>query len=472
MSVDKIREERQLEGVDKWFKAKCVGTLYYATGVGKTYTALLVIDRIERQRKPMYLITVPSGEIAKQWIRQLEARYPKSTLGRILIKTKQELILNDVTYDVDVMIVDEGHEYAAEESYRVINGDLVKYKALLVLTASADDKNFGKIARFAPVIDTITEQEAKDKGFIAEFTEYNIALSLTADEQSRYDKYSDIISEELPKFNNNLSIAQLCISGGEDPKSGLYYAGSNWALGVASKKGWHKNLDLSLETDYQIDQDWNPRNLVQAAIRVMRCVRLRKDLLNNCEAKVTTTVALIKKFNNVKMIIFSESTSFADKIHELVVGTEKSVIYHSNLRTVIRPSEKTGKPIKVGKTRLKREAVDAIRSGLARVAITSRALDKGANFIDLRMSVTASGTQNPTQYKQRGGRVKRRELGIFADCMVLLVNLYIKETQDEKWLKSRQANILHKVIDVNDIADITYTPPANVEYTEITDDSN
>ena len=85
--------------------------------------------------------------------------------------------------------------------------------------------------------------------------------------------------------------------------------------------------------------------------------------------------------------------------------------------------------------------------------------------MDLRLGITSSGTSNPTQYKQRGGRVKRKETEqIFADCTVLLVNLYIINTQDEKWLLNRQSKAVHSIINVTSIDQITYTPPSNVEY--------
>lgn len=464
MNVDKIREERQLEGVDKWIKHQCKGTLYYATGVGKTYTALLAIDRVEKTRKPVYLITVDSSEVASQWERQIKARYSLNTQDRIIIKTAQTLLSEDIIYDVDVFIVDESHSYATEERRKLINGTLVKYKAILSLTASADDKGFSFVAQYAPIIDVITEEEAKEKGFIAEFIEYNMALSLSADEQNNYDRFSKIIEDELPKFNRDLKLAQYCLTGGKDLKSGMYFAGYNWALGLAVKKGWRENLDLSLENHKLLDDLWNPTKIVGYANRLMKGIRLRRELLIHCKAKYETTVKLVNKFKTVKTIIFSESTDFADSIYDTISKNHKAVVYHSKLKTVLRPSEKTGKFIKIGATRRKREAVEAISSGKAHVVVTSKALDKGFDVSDLRLGITASGTQNPTQYKQRGGRVKRKELNIFGDCTVLLINLYVKDSQDEKWLKKRQINALHNIIEVSSIEDITYTPAVNVAY--------
>lgn len=465
MTVDEIRKERQLKGIQLWIDAKCKGTLNYATGVGKTYTTILMIQRVEKKRNPLYLIVVTSVEIKKQWEKQISDLY-KNIQARILIETVQTLINKDLKYQIDILVVDEAHEFATEERLKVLDGTLVEYKAILCLTASADDKRFKAIVPYAPVIDTITEGEARASGFIADFIEYNVTVPLTAKEKLAYDAYTDVISTELPKFNNNLSLAQFCLTGGTDTRTGLYYSAVNWAKGLAIKKGWADNLNLSFETHQQVNNLWHPNKIIGYAVRLMEAIRFRKNLLSNCTAKINTTVSLLKKFDKVKTIVFSESTGFADKVYR-VYNSDKAVVYHSNLKTVIAPSLKTGKPIKKGKDRLKKEAVEAIKSGKARVIITSKALDRGFDVPDIRLGITASGTQNPTQYKQRGGRVKRKEVNVFDDCTVLLINLYVKNTQDEKWLKTRQQGINHKIIEVSEIGEILYTPPINEDLLEL-----
>ena len=213
----------------------------------------------------------------------------------------------------------------------------------------------------------------------------------------------------LPKFQNDLTLAQFCISGGLDKKSGKYYAAPNWATGYAHKRGWKPNLDLRLEVNRQINDLWNPTKIIGYAKKLLNAIRDRKSLLQTCQSKYEATKKLVDKFNKVKTIIFSESTDFADNVAKLLETKHKVVVYHSNIKTVIKPSPKTGKPIKVGKTRLKREATESIRNGKARIIVTAKSLDKGFDVVDLRFGITASGTQNPTQYKQRGGRVKRKE---------------------------------------------------------------
>lgn len=465
MNIDVVRQERQLLGIDRWFKHQCKGIVFWATGVGKTYGASLAIQRIERQREPNYVIAVPSFELKKQWEERLVKMFPKKVMDRIIIETAQTILFRGLKRITDVLIVDEIHEFSSEERIKVINGALIEYKAILGLTASADDKTFEAISNILPIVDVITEEEAREKGFIAEFIEYNLALSLSADELETYNHYSTIISENLPKFNNDLKLAQYCISGGIDKRTNKYYAASNWARGFAHKRGWKPDIDLRFEVNRQINDLWNPNKILGYARKLMTAIRSRKDLLNTCKSKYQATKELVDKFDKVKTIVFSESTDFADNVAELIKKDHKTVVYHSNIKTIIRPSEKTGKPMKVGKLRLKKEATEFIRNGKARIIVTAKSLDKGFDVVDLRLGITSSGTSNPTQYKQRGGRVKRKETEqIFADCTVLLVNLYIINTQDEKWLLNRQSKAVHSIINVTSIDQITYIPPSNIEY--------
>ena len=107
MEIDKVREERQIEGVNIWVKTGCKGTLFYATGVGKTYVGVLAIKRIDMHRKPIYLIVVPSPEIKKQWLMRVSNTFNKTTQQRILIETVHTVLNNESIYNDVVLIVDE-----------------------------------------------------------------------------------------------------------------------------------------------------------------------------------------------------------------------------------------------------------------------------------------------------------------------------------------------------------------------------
>jgi superfamily II DNA or RNA helicase len=465
MKVDPIKLNRQQEGVDKWFKSDCKGILDYHTGVGKTFTASLAMKKLELVEKSTYLIVVPSKPLEIQWKQKLIDYFPKYLIERIVLKTVQTVLAEDLQYEVGTLIIDELHEFHTEERLKLLDQTLVKHKRFLGLTASADDKNFRKILNFYKVIDYISAEEAKEKGYVADFIEYNIGLELSLREQDLYDRYTEVIERNMPKFNKNLRFAQLILSGGKDD-NGIYYSGPGWAHGLAVSKGWKPNLNLNNENEALINSLWHPNNFIGYAKSLINSVRARRDLLCTANEKYRITVELLNKFNNVKTILFSESTVFADKIAILLnANKHPTVVYHSSLKTVKGTSPITGKIITMGQVRLKREALSKINNGSARVLSTAKSLDKGLDIEDLRFSITTSGSQSPTQYKQRNGRSTRKEENsMFADLPVLLVNLYMKNTQDELWLQKRQSVSKHEPIEVSSVSEIDYSPPANIEF--------
>lgn len=465
MVIDPIKLARQELGVDRWFNNNCEGIFDWHTGVGKTFGSELCIKRVEKIEKGTYVIVVPSDALLKQWQVKLNQSLPKHLLERILIKTSHILLSEGITYECGTLIIDEIHEFSTEERLKILDRkSIVKSKRILGLTASTDDKNFRNIIKYLSIIDVITKEEAEEKGFVASFVEYNLGLNLSEKELENYQNCTNVVSELMPKFQKDISLAQKIITGGKD-KFDKFWSGAGYAYSLARKNGWKIDLNLNLPEDAKINTEYNPTTLVIQARQLTTAVRVRRDILYNCISKYNATLEIAKKFNKVKTIIFSESIDFADKIGIILNdNNQPTSVYHSGLKTIMITSPKSGKFIKMGKERLKKLAIQNISNGTSRILATTKALDRGLDVEDLRLSITTSGTQNPTQYKQRNGRGGRKEKGIFGDMPVLLINLYIIETQDEKWLRARQINNTVLPIEVTSVEDINYFPPSNKEY--------
>jgi len=462
--LDEKRLERQEEGVDKWIKTKD-GIFAYATGVGKSLTSQLCIKRLEKEKKHSYLFIAPNDLLVKQYKENIKL-FPKHLIERIHLKTIGEVLEEGLRYDVDVLIVDELHEFHTDERIKIFNLDFIKHKHFIGLTASWLDRNFYKISKHKSIIDIIDTEEAIKNGFINEFVEFNLELKLNEKEQKYYNELSERISVYLPRVNNDISLAQKVISGGKD-NEGKYWAGPMFAKAISYKNGWHDKLNINNPRDKEIDEIWNPNRILNYARTALNAVRQRKDLLNNCESKFNTSIEILKKFNLDKIIVFSESTTFADRLYyKLEALKEKVVIYHSNLKTIMVTSEKSGKLIKLGKTRLKNLAINNMLEGKARILVTAKSLDKGLNIPNLSFNLTVSGTQNGTQYEQRRGRGLR----LASDGVkkpTILVNLYIKDTQDEIWINNRQNNIKHIIHNISSIEEISVNPIVNINIKEM-----
>lgn len=474
MQIDYNKLERQQIGVDKWFTSSMYGAdkdrkgvFHYYTGVGKTFTAILTIKRLFRiNAMENIVILVPSDALYKQWEVILTSNFTKAQMKLISIYTPHTVIGSNIRIQTNTLIVDELDAFYSEEFIKTINGTYIRFDSNLGLTATYRDKDKREkqIHSLYPIIDEISEQEAIKKGYIANFIEFNLALNLTDEEQEHYDYQSKVIGDCLNKFGKyGLGLATKCLSGGKDA-NGKEFSGKHYAFGWAIQRGWRNNLNLNNPEEAQIDEIWNPNKVFGYALKLMTSIKKRKDILYNSESKFDACLELCEKFNDLKTVVFSQSTAFADKLDLLQNQQEpySSVAYHSNLETQLLPSEKTGKLIKFGSTRLKKRALDRITRDLARVLCTASSLDKGLDIPSMMMGITASGTSNFTQYKQRGGRIKR----LFGeDKVALLVNLYIKDTQDKKWLDSRQSDSSHKIFWVSDVNDVSFDYKENIGFT-------
>ena len=477
MKIDEKKLERQEEGVYKWTNSSkygspknCLGTLNYTMGFGKTYTAILIIRYLIKNRSNNhFVIVVPSENLKIQWDKVIANSFTKKDQLIIEVFTVSWVIRQDSFIRTHTLILDEIHEYTSEKYIKVLNGALIGKDEVLGLTGTATDNAavMNILKEFCPVIDVVSERDAIESGYISNFVEYNIPIILTGEEQIEYDRLSQIVTDNMSKFGNGgLSLANKCLGGGKHT-NGKVYTGIQFAFGWAAHNGWHNKLDTQNNpVDAKIDNLWNPHKIIGYSKALINAVRQRRNILYSCTNKVNLTLELTRKFNDVKTIIFSESTTFADKVGQLINEDipNSAVVYHSQLKPMMMPSDKTGKLIKYGSKRLKERSMDRIRKGLSRILVTSRSLDRGLDIEDIRLGITSSGTQNPIQYKQRGGRVKRKETSPFTeDTVVLIINMFVKNTKDEVWLKKRQSKSTHIIHDASCIDDIVFKPKSNFD---------
>ena len=104
------RDERQNEGIKKWITSKCKATLEYATGVGKTYTAIKAIKAVLKKYPDFkILVIVPTEGLQKQWKTHLATHD--------LVFNSDVQIVNTAiryTWQCDILVLDEIHRFAAD----------------------------------------------------------------------------------------------------------------------------------------------------------------------------------------------------------------------------------------------------------------------------------------------------------------------------------------------------------------------
>lgn len=463
-------------GLNRWKQAKDLGigykngwgTLWWETGVGKTYAALTLANKmLAVNNSYTFKILVPGSDLKRQWKAEIQSNVLKEHHENFTVYTVHEAmeLLKEYSIECTLLIADEIHEYLTEERIRIFTDNLITTKYCLALTADYEDSKgrHRNLEPILPVVDRITPEEATREGYTSKFFEYNLAVDFTEVEREKYKELTNVMTKNLSKFGRHgLDLAQRVLNGNKDKGQ----TGAQTAFAYAMHNGWRKDLDLSDPTCAQINELWHPSKVIGYAKTAMDSIRARKDLVYCAINKIKVARDIAIKFEDLKTIFFSQSTAFADVLARTInkhyenddqLNHIPCVVYHSKIQTIITSDPVTGKQKKKGKTVLKREAIEAIKSGKARRISTASSLDRGFDVKDIRLGVTTSGTQNPTQHHQRSGRPKRVE-NYDEDITVLVVNLYIRNSIDENWLRKRQSKNQNVVYWVDSIDDINYSP--------------
>lgn len=458
---DSKRYIRQCRGFVKWKKTGGRGTLQYATGVGKSTNALLVISKLLKKKNLKYggttLIVVPTISLKQQW----EKHIKKGGFKNVTILVINTVALGNKLYTYDLLILDEIHLMGADKFCYVFKK--VKYNWVLGLTATLErlDGKHIILEKFAPICDTISQKEAIQNGWISNFIQFNLAVPITqkeAAEQVNLGKQIRFYISRFGDFNKMLS----CM----DKRNALEHA-------------------QTVGEDY--------KDIMKYATQGIRLIHKRKHFLDNTEHKIKAAVELIKEFN-VRTITFSQSTQFVDELSKLL--GEEARVYHSNLVSNTIFIEQTKqckdalkakklmkqlksldidykckkskgnfiitwlKPKRVSATTIAKRNLEDFVSNKYRVLLAAKAVDQGVDVPDVQLGISASRSENPATYKQICGRIAR----IYLDkngkpIPKVFINLYVPDwsvpnSRDEQKIRLCQKDNKDDVYWVNDLQEL------------------
>jgi superfamily II DNA or RNA helicase len=289
------------------------------------------------------------------------------------------------THDVNLLILDEIHNYATSVFGAVFQQ--VSYKKILGLTATItrQDGNDYILRQKAPIVATVTLEEALRAGYVSPFRVLNVPVYLNDNDREEYQKLSKQFSYYFSKFGNDFGQAMNCLK-------------SEQAC---------ENFSRRSAGDADQVRVW--------AINFNRNMAKRKKMLYMNQSKVDEVYRLCTELQ-LKTITFSESVDFAEAVTSRLPD---SISYSSKL------------PVKK-----RRAALSGFSDGTYRIINTARALDEGFDVPGVELAIISSGSSSPRQDVQRTGRAIR-----FVEGKVgYIVNLYMPDTQDQKWMEKRQKN--------------------------------
>ena len=369
------RDARQVEGLRKWRQSSFQGIAEYPTGFGKTYTAIrAILGMISKKQIKSVLVVVPTITLKEQWEKELAKKK---------VKIAEVYVINSAlkkTHDIDFLILDDVHRYAAETFKEIFVRTKYKYILGLTATLERDDGLHEIILKQMPVFDTITIEEALQHSWISPYKIFNVQVPFAPDDLAAYKKADNsfkYFAMQMGRGGQAFDTAKLWI-GSDDPtergKAAAYY----------------------------------------------NSLRTRKKLCLNNVNKVAAVKTIIDLFPNRNGLTFSANTDFADSLQNVLGGI--SMTFHSKL-------SKKSQGIVMKTFKDKRTKI--------RILNTCKALNEGLDVPECSIGIVAGSNSTALTFIQQLGRVVRHIPGKEA----YFINLYTPQTQEEKWMQKRMKNV-------------------------------
>lgn len=389
------RDERQAQAIRAWAKANGRATIVAATGVGKTFISMRIIDKLKQSNPNLHtIILVPTTTLQEQWISELDER-------GLLLNTEVFVMMgaSKKHYVCDLLVLDECHRVNSE----VLSANLVntQYKYILGLTATFErlDGRHEILAKYAPVCDTITMEEALFNGWVTKYKDYVVVIDVP--DIDTYNSYNSEFNKAYEFFNWDFGKAMSMV--GKD----------------SFKNRWEYAKELA-PNNYEHQKEIF-KSITYYATSFMRNMQNRKKFVQNHPKKLEVAQEIIKWRNDKKIVTFSANVKMAESFKNGYVYTGKE-----------------GKK----KNRITLEEFSKMPNGCLH---SCKMAIEGLNLPDLTVGIMLGIDSSKTKATQSLGRVARTYKGkLGAEFFTLVIN----NTVETKWMQNAKADSKIEIIDV------------------------
>jgi superfamily II DNA or RNA helicase len=376
-NINKIRDTEQKKALNSWAKQGFVGSVIAGTGFGKSRVGVLAIDYIlnqpSRSNKQAALILVPTVQLQEQFRNEFIKWGLEYCLDSVDILCYQSAYKLQ-GHHYDIVVCDEIHLGLSNEYRKFFKYNI--YDSLLCMTATLPEEDDYKdiLNKIAPTAYTITLDKCVQLGIVSPYSITCVPVTLTVDEKESYKKA-------------NNSFVQW-----------KYQLGQFNAFESAQMIMANKNA-LPGEK--------------QKAVMFYKAIRMRKKIVDFAENKITKFKKIYEENKDKKILVFGGANDFTDQLCASI--SPHAVSYHS---------KKTKKQ--------KEAALESFRDDTINVLCSTKALNQGFDVPNANMGIVCGITSKSLSMIQRIGRLVRFK----EDKIGEIIILYVKDSQEEKWLKN------------------------------------
>ena len=372
----KIKDEEQKRALNNWAKHKFSGSIIAGTGFGKSRCGVIAVGKtLDSTESGKGLVLVPTHQLQEQFKQEFIKWNYEHVLDRVDIVCYQSAYKLEGNH-YTVVVCDEIHLGLSPEYRKFFENNT--WDRLLCMTATPpEDIEYKEVLyEMSPVVYRISLDKCVELGLVSPYVVHCVPIKLTASEQNEYKK-----------ANNTFVYSKYILGQFDAFDQAKYIMGPGKNTATNEQKA--------------------------AAAQFYRAIRQRKAVVDHADGKIAALQKIVIKNIGEKILVFGGSNEFTNKLAD---ATETfSTVYHS------------------GKTKKQREqALKDFRSGDRPVLCSTKALNQGFDVADATMAVICGLTSKALTMIQRVGRIIRYQEGKIGKIYVL----YVKDSQEEKWLKS------------------------------------
>tara|TARA_R110002012_G_scaffold24556_10_gene81992 strand:+ start:3814 stop:4998 length:1185 start_codon:yes stop_codon:yes gene_type:complete len=389
--IIKIKDEEQRKALNAWALAGYRGSIIAGTGFGKSRVGVIAVGKLlELNSTKRGIVLVPTNQLQDQF----EEEFIKWGYGHILDRV--DIICYQSAYklidkEYEIVIADEIHLGLSEKHIKFFKQN--KYDKILCMTATQPEDILykQKLKEMAPTAYEISLDDCVDLGLVSPYNIYCMSVELTEEEQKDYKKANNMF---------------------------VHY---KYKLGQFNAFDEAKRI-LADNSAGPHEKQW--------AILFYKSIRMRKNVVDFAINKIEMIKNIVLLNMKNRILTFSGANEFTDKICDALSPLARS--YHS---------KKTKKQ--------RKESLESFKSGDINVLCSTKALNQGFDVPDADMGIICGLTSKSLTMIQRVGRLLRFQENKVGTIIVL----YIKNSQEEKWLKSsvKDLNNINWVDNLNDI---------------------
>jgi len=384
MDVNDLRDQQQRKALNNWAVNGFEGSIIAGTGFGKSRCGVIAVgetikrleeynDYGERIVHVTALVLVPTVQLKDQFREEFIKWGYEGVLDTVDFMCYQSAY-KLVGKHYDIVVCDEIHLGLSSEYRKVFENNV--FERMLCMTATLPEEYEYKdlLIEMAPIIFEITLDECVELGLVSPYNIICRPLELTFNERTDYKK----INNRFVYWKGQL--------GQFDAWENAKYILTNMSASSEEKR---------------------------AATQFYKAIRERKKIIDFAENKIEAFKTIVLNNPDKRILAFTGANDFTDMLTDSVIPLAQA--YHSK------------------RTKKQREAaLENFKSGMINVLCSTKALNQGLDVPDANMGIVCGLTSKSLPMIQRVGRLIRFQEDKTGEVIIL----YIKDSQEEKWLKN------------------------------------